>query len=187
MKDPAIRQILKRTQLAQYDKDPHSKIVEEMILPVAGARIDIAVINGAFHGYEIKSASDTLKRLPDQLKSYGLVFDYLTIVTEQKYSQKIIDIIPEWVGVSVCSDMSNENEFQEIKPSLPNKERNGFYIAKLLWKEELMSILIGHDIPFRKSDRAWTMCETLANNLDTDSLSHSVRETLKTRFARITS
>lgn len=181
MKDPAIRSVLRRTELLKYTP-PYSKIVEEMRLPVAGARIDIAVINGALHGYEIKGASDTLQRLPNQIKAYSLVFDYLTIVTEEKYCKKILGMIPDWVGVAICSDKENDVEISSIRQSALNENKDGFYVAKILWKEELMQILESHKIKFYKSDRCWTLCETMAKNLDINTLSCSVREILKARL-----
>jgi len=180
MKDPAIREILKRTELQQYTNNI-DKIVEEMKLPVAGARIDMAVINGAFHGYEIKSAVDTLNRLPNQLLAYSNVFDYLTVVTEKRYIEKIKTITPDWVSVAICSDCPDEVEYKVEKEGGINPSKNGFFIAKLLCKEELISVLHKHGIPFYKSDRVWNMCELLSESLDIDALSASVREILKRR------
>lgn len=181
MKDPHIRHVLKQTELAKHIADTDTKVVEELPLPVAGARIDMAVINGAFHGYEIKSASDTLKRLPNQIESYSLVFDYLTVVTEDKYQEKILKIAPEWVGVSVCSGNAGNEEIVEVQPAQLNTKRDGFYIAKLLCKDEIIHILLEHQIKFRYADRAWDMCKILSNELDIETLSLSVRQRLKSR------
>src|SRR4029077_11388986 len=139
-------------------------------------RIDIAVINGHLHGYEIKSASDTLQRLPSQLVAYSKVFDYLTIVTELKYYQRILDIIPAWVGVSVCSDKNDEEEFKTIKPCELNQTKDSFYIAKLLWRDELIEILAEQKIPFRNKDRNWILCEAISMNMEISSLCNVVRE-----------
>ncbi|PQJ10132.1 hypothetical protein CJD36_015660 [Flavipsychrobacter stenotrophus] len=181
MKDPHIRQILQRTELSKYINDPHSKVVHEMKLPVASARIDMAVINGSLHAYEIKSASDSLQRLPNQIAAYSLVFDYLTVVTEEKYIEKIIALVPDWVGVAVCSDTVGEEEFKEIKSPLLNKNKKAFYLAKLLWNDELIKILTEQNIPFGKRDRNWLLCESLASGLDIATLSDVVRKTLKER------
>jgi hypothetical protein len=178
MKDPQIREILRGTELAHYLADPNSKVVEEMKLPVAKARVDMAVINGSFHGYEIKSASDSLQRLPNQLVAYSLVFDRLTIVTEDKYCNKIMAIVPEWVRVCVCSE---HGEITECQPSKINLNKNGFYLAKLLWNEELFQILANQKISFSKKDRNWLLCEALSMNVELCQLSDIVRDTLKKR------
>jgi hypothetical protein len=177
MRDICIRQLLKEKQLAFYINDNESKVVDELNLPVAKARIDIAVINGAFHGYEIKSASDTLQRLPSQIEAYTKVFDYLSVVTEKKYSEKILQFIPKFIGLIECS----ENSIQVIRKPKLNKNKEGFFIAKLLWREEIIDILTEHQIPFRKKDRNWILCETLSSNLNIEILSGIVREKLKNR------
>jgi len=181
MRDIDIRPILKSSILKKYYNDTTSKVVEEMKLPVAGARIDMAVINGHFHGFEIKSASDTLQRLPKQLIAYSHVFDYLTIITEGKYYDKILEIIPKWVGVSICVENDNGQNVRVIQKAKLNKNKKGFYLAKLLWHEELVSILTQLNIPFKKKDRNWLLCEALANNISINKLSYIVREQLKVR------
>lgn len=180
MKDPHIRSLLRRTELSKYLNDPHSKVVEELKLPVASARIDMAVINGHFHGYEIKSACDTLQRLPNQLIAYSYVFDYLTVITEEKYHGRILDMLPEWVGLSVCSDINED--MNVIQPCSINTNKNAFYIAKLLWHNELTEALSALNIPFKKSLRHWLLCEILAENVDIKVLSDVVREKLKHRI-----
>lgn len=182
MKDPCIRQILRNTELKHFLEDNSSKVVEELSLPVAKARIDVAVINGAFHGYEIKSASDTLQRLPSQMEAYSKVFDYLSVVTEAKYSKKILEIVPKWVGLIVCDEKKGIKSIKHLRKAKLNKSKQSFFIAKLLWRDELMDSLTEHQIPFRKKDRNWILCETLSTNLDVISISSIVREKLKKRI-----
>lgn len=181
MKDPHIRHLLRRTELSKYLNDPHSKVVEEMKIPAANARIDMAVINGHFHGYEIKSASDTLQRLPNQLIAYSYIFDFLTVITEKKYHERISKIIPDWVGLSVCSDKKDEVEIEVIKSGTENLCKNGFFLAKLLWHEELVEVLTEQQIPFKKKNRNWLLCETLSQHVETNELSSLVRQKLKQR------
>src|SRR5690606_8431363 len=118
MKDPCIRQLLRETELSHYLNDADSKVVEELELPVAGARIDMAVINGSLHGFEIKSASDTLQRLPGQIEAYTKVFDYLSIVTEVKYENKILDFVPSWIGIYVCQDKKGIKSISRVREPL---------------------------------------------------------------------
>lgn len=181
MKDPCIRQLLKDTELQHFFNDSNSKVVEELSLPVAKARIDVAVINGSLHGYEIKSASDTLQRLPSQIEAYTKVFDYLSIVTENKYEERILDFIAPWIGLIVCNDKKGIKTIKQVRKPKLNKEKQGFFIAKLLWREELIDILFKHQIPFRKKDRNWLLCEALSSSLDIDDVSFIVRDKLKKR------
>lgn len=180
MKDYQIREILHKTELNRFYRDGVSKVVDEMKIPAAKARIDVAVINGSFHGYEIKGASDTLNRLPNQIIAYSYIFDYLTIITEEKHCKKIVDLAPSWVGVLTCQGAECNSFSIHRHPSLnPSKEK--FYIAKLLWKEELVEVLMELKIPFKKKSRSWTLCELLAQNIEQDLLSDIVRNKMKKR------
>ncbi|HLP52491.1 MAG TPA: sce7726 family protein [Chitinophagales bacterium] len=181
MKDPNIRDILRRTALLSYYNDPHSKVVEEMKLPVAKARIDMAVINGHFHGYEIKSAVDTLNRLPGQIVAYSKIFDFVTVVTENNHYGKVHSALPEWVGICVCSNTGRSEKLTCIREAKINTRKSGFHLAKLLWHNELVEVLTEQEIPFKKKDRSWILCQTLDANLPVTIISDIVREKLKAR------
>ncbi len=181
MKDPCIRQLLKQTELQRYFKDINSRVVEEFTLPVAKARIDMAVINGSFHGYEIKSASDSLNRLHNQIEAYTKVFDYLSIVTENKYEKKILSTIPNWIGVFLCEEKDGIQSLKQLRAPVVNHNKEGFYIAKLLWRDELIECLTDKQIQFRKKDRTWLLCEALSANLEIELISEMVRNKIKQR------
>jgi hypothetical protein len=181
MKDPCIRQLLKKTELIDFYGDINSKVVEELSLPIAGARIDIAVINGSLYGYEIKSASDNLLRLPSQMEAYLKVFDYISIATEEQHLEHVLEKLPEEIGVILC-DEKGPRKITKIREPQLNSKKEAFYIAKLLWREEIFECLTKHQISFNKKDRNWLLCEALAANLNIDVLSEDVRETLKNRL-----
>jgi hypothetical protein len=181
MRDADIRQILKENQLNRYIVDENSKVVRELVIPAAKARIDMAVINGHLHGFEIKSASDTLIRLPTQIDAYSKIFDFLSVITEKKHSSKIYTAVPDWIGLYECSTSNGEKKIEEIRPPSQNDNKVGFHIAKLLWNEELLTVLRALNIKFRRGARNWILAETLAESLDVDTLSRLVREQLKRR------
>jgi hypothetical protein len=83
-RDADIRSVLV-AELKQRFSDPsHDLILEEFGCKTA--RIDIAVVNGALHGFEIKSDSDSLARLAGQAEQYGRVFDFVTLICVEGYS-----------------------------------------------------------------------------------------------------
>jgi len=131
------------------------------------------------HGFEIKSAQDTLNRIPNQLQAYTKVFDYVSVVTEDKYTLKLEKILPFWVGIFTCT---NDGLVIEFRKALLNENVEGFYLAKMLWREELLQILKEHQIKHRKADRNWLLCESLSNNLTVGLLSGIVRQKLKQRL-----
>lgn len=181
MRDFEIRQHLKVLHLHDYYCDRESKVVDELELPVTGTRIDVAVINGSFHGFEIKGASDTLSRLQYQIEGYTKVFDYLAVVSEKKYLDKIIELVPEWVSVIECVNDNGYISLSEVQHGSRNIDTNPFFQAKMLWKEEMINLLSNHNIKFRKSDRTWLLCEAIVNNFDKQSVSNHVRTILKNR------
>lgn len=182
MRDLDIRLHIKDSLLKHYYEDTHSKVVRELSLPIAKARIDVAVINGHLHGYEIKSASDTLTRLPNQMIAYQKVFDYVSVITEEKYAKKIQMQVPDWVGIYVCTDTPGMDGIVIYQEANFNEHKEGFHVAKLLWKEELIEVLQENKIAFRKSDRTWLLCDLLASSMDIEYLSLAVREKLKKRM-----
>ena len=66
-KDQDIRSVLNQKLEKKY-RDADTIIINELGLLQGLCRVDVAVINGIIHGYEIKSEADTLERLPLQAK-----------------------------------------------------------------------------------------------------------------------
>src|SRR6202035_2006455 len=99
MKDFHIRTALKRELLASHADDPGTAIIEELGILHGSCRIDLAVVNGVMHGYELKSDRDTLLRLPRQIQAFAAVFDYVTLVVGERHVRLAVEIIPDWWGV----------------------------------------------------------------------------------------
>src|ERR1700733_13876750 len=84
-----------------------SVFLEEMVVPGMDTRIDLAVVNGSLHGFEIKSDVDTLRRLPSQRDSYNSLFDQITLVIAARHFKKALTMIPEWWGVAIANRSVN--------------------------------------------------------------------------------
>ena len=167
MRDFEIRQTLKRELAYKYvTEESNTQIVDELDLAAASVRIDVAVINGHFHGFEIKSGVDTLNRLPDQLLGYQKVFDFITVVTEKKHLKHVREIAPKWVGISLCEEIEGELRIKVVRKNKQNKQNKPFYIAKILKKDEIVDICKKTNIKHRRSERAWILCERLAKNVE---------------------
>ena len=181
MKDFQIREILRETTLKKYIHDSNSKVVDELNIPITKSRVDIAVVNGHLHGYEIKSASDTLNRLPHQIEGYTKVFDYITVVTENKYHKKVLEIIPEWVGIQICEIINGKPKTKTLRKPLFNRNKEGFFLAKLLRRTEIEQILKENNISYNRKTNVWKLCELLGNSISITKLSKIIRITLKQR------
>lgn len=181
MRDFEIRKVLRDNTLKKFIDDANSKVVDELNIPITKSRIDIAVVNGHLHGYEIKSSRDTLNRLPHQIEGYTKVFDYLTVISENNHHEKILEILPKWVGLGICIKTSNGYKIKTIRKPYFNRNKEGFYIAKLLWRDEIETILKDNEIPFHRKNTLWQLSEILGANMPITKLSKKVRETIKLR------
>ena len=96
--DLIIRSALKEDLRRRYARNKKLRIIEELGVQHGTARIDIAVVNGTMHGYEIKSDQDTLKRLPEQMDIFNSVFDKMTLIVGKNHLYEAINIVPDWGG-----------------------------------------------------------------------------------------
>lgn len=184
--DKVIRLALKRALEEQCQKQVDTKVIEELGITHGAARVDIAVVNGVIHGYELKSDLDTLQRLPAQIEIYNSVLDKVTLVVGKNHLHEAIKIIPEWWGVTVAK-LTNPEEGVALyiirEPEInPNQDR-AEAMAALLWREEALSILerIGKAEGFRSKTRK-LIYEHLADVLEMDVLAGIIRDQLRSRL-----
>src|SRR3990170_1714739 len=90
--DSAIRASLRSRLLGQHGQDADTVLIEELGLRRGQVRIDIAVVNGLLHGYEIKSDRDSLRRLGTQVAIYGKVLDQATLVVGDRFRAEAFDL-----------------------------------------------------------------------------------------------
>jgi len=140
--DLIIRSALKKDLERRHARDDELRIIEELGVRHGTARIDIVVINGIMHGYEIKSDRDTLERLPEQMNEFNDIFDRLTLVVGKRHLYDAVNLIPDWWGIMAAKvDRNNKVIFHTIRKAEDNKKQVGISIARLLWREEALQIL----------------------------------------------
>ena len=164
----------------QSENELPSKIFEELGVRHGTARIDIAVITGAMHGYEIKSDRDTLDRLPEQIKEFNKVFDKLTLIVGKSHLYRAINIIPDWWGITIAKINPNHKIlFQNIREAENNPNQIKVSIARLLWRQEALQILEEQNkAQGVRSKPREHIYQRLANSLDTEDLKERVRHIL---------
>lgn len=179
--DLIIRSALKKDLKIHYSKEGEKfKIIEELGIRHGSTRIDIAVVNGIMHGYEIKSDLDTLKRLPEQMKEFNAVFDQLTLVVGKQHLYQAMQIVPEWWGIKIAKiNSANRVIFQTIREAEENRKQESVSIARLLWRGEALRILEGHDRAegVRSKPRDFIYAR-MADRLDKETLKGEVRNVL---------
>lgn len=142
MRDFDIRRKLRRELRRRFEDDPDTVVVEELGILQGKARVDIAVVNGLFHGYEIKSACDTMHRLPQQARLYDEVFDCVSLVVSERHLQHALELVPEWWEIILAiPEPSGEIAFQVLRTGRANPYVNARAIAELLWREDAILML----------------------------------------------
>ena len=183
MNDAEIRLNFHRKKLRRQHAQKDTLVIDELGLNHGKCRADIAVVNGHFIGYEIKSNKDSLRRPEGQIESYNAVFDKVSIVVGERYIDSIQSYIPKWWGiiVSVRGPKGAVN-FEMIRKDQQNKNVEPISIAKLLWRNEAIEILQKSEISNKILRQPRTVLyEYLVNILSVGELRKTVRDYFKKR------
>lgn len=184
MRDIDVRRALHSHLVSEHASEPgQTRFVDE--LEVCGeVRVDVAVLNGHFTGYELKSARDNLSRLPKQAALYSKVFDYAVLVVAENHRKSALSIIPDWWGVTVASTTSGGTVHLEIqRTSKYNELVDATSLVRLLWRDETLSHLAcrGLDRGIRSKPKQ-TLWNKLADSVSLPELREIVRLQLKSRL-----
>lgn len=173
--DRDIRIALHDTLPLFYNQDPDTLVIDELNLCQGEARIDVAVVNGKMHGFEIKSDSDTLERLPRQVLVYSRVFDTVSIVTGQTSLDSITSLVPEWWGISLAFIKDSDVVcIEKIREPQQNPSPDSFSLAQFLWKEEILDFLEQQGFSRKETKKA--SCFKLWNILSDTFTSEEIRK-----------
>jgi hypothetical protein len=180
MRDRDVRSALLGALHQRFGADPDTLVVEELALARGDARIDIALVNGRLEGFEIKSARDTLGRLPAQARAYSRLFERLTIVVDGRHIDHLGDVVPSWWGVQVAH--GTPVVLTPIRRAKLNPAPDPAAAVELLWRDELLTAL--HALQADHGVRSATV-STLASRLlrvcSSAAVYSVVREALKAR------
>nr|WP_278430338.1 sce7726 family protein [Brevibacillus laterosporus] len=140
LRDQDVRDALLE-KLSVMHQNEDTRIINELAVCGGLSRVDVAVVNGILHGYEIKSESDTLYRLPNQMSDYNKVFERVTIVAANDYITKIKSIVPEWWGIITVLNNKGNVSLKYIKKGRKNPSLDSLSLVQLLWRDEALEIL----------------------------------------------
>jgi hypothetical protein len=183
MRDFEIRSAARNTLLAPFLNDPDVLVVEELGLRHGAGRVDIAVINGEFHGYELKSDQDTLRRLPQQIAIYGSVLDRVTLLVTPVHVKAALQLIPQWWEIIVAEKTAaNEIVFSDLREGGKNPDVAALEILKLLWRDEALELLreLQADRGMQSKPRKF-LYSRIAELMELSALRDRVRNQLKAR------
>jgi len=183
MRDQDVRQVVRQRLEAAHASEADTLVLDELGLEHGDVRVDIAVINGEIHGFELKSARDTLERLPRQVVAYTAALDKATLVVAESHLEKAAALVPEWWGLSVARPLEGTTVAVEPRrEAVRNPDQQMLSVARLLWRDEALAILeeVGAARGVRTKPRA-ILYEKLTASLQPDQLRARVRQALKTR------
>lgn len=179
MRDRDIRTVLSAYLSDRYGHEVDAVLVQEFSL--YKARADLAVLNGAIHGYEIKSEHDTLERLPSQLQAYERVFDFLTVVSGPRYTDKLLKMLPSWAGLLQATSSPAGIDLVVVREERPNPNQQPLALAKLLWRREAVDVLASLSLDRGLRSKPLRPLWEALSRLPASQLAPLVRETLKRR------
>jgi hypothetical protein len=182
MRDLDVRRALHQLLIREHSPELDSTLFVDELGLCGEARVDVAVVNSFLSGYEIKSASDNLRRLPTQVEVYSRVLDYSTLVVAEKHLDHALPLLPNWWGCSVARWDGTLTHIDELRPATFNPLIDPYSIAQLLWWDEAFGALESLDVAkgMRSKSRK-KLWEKLVEITDLSELRSLVRERLKAR------
>ncbi|GEN29618.1 hypothetical protein HVA01_32640 [Halovibrio variabilis] len=154
-RDIEIRQHFHKKRLQHFHDCPSTIVIDELGVSHGKKRADIAVLNGTFHCFEIKSSKDSIVRLPEQLSEYSKCFEKISIISAPNHIQKIMAILPPWCGLIVATKgAKGAVAFKTIKRPRKNPNLEVTAIAHFLWRKEIIELLTTLGIEEKKLNQS---------------------------------
>lgn len=180
--DAEIRTVLTRYLEERWARCSETRFIEELGLCRGRARIDLAVVNACFHGYEIKSDRDRLDRLPSQAEIYSRVLDRATIVVGPTHLHDVLQIVPSWWGVLRIDMTSHGSVLEAVRPPSENPDQDSNALVELLWRDDAIALLetrqAARGVRSKPRPAVWSrVCEYF----DLEEIAAAVRDRLRDR------
>ena len=184
--DPDVRPALRSTLVAKHAGQPETVIIEELGVCRGRVRVDVAVVNGSLHGYEIKSDRDSLRRLNRQVAMYSHVLDQATLVVGDRHLADALQFVPEWWGVLHSRPSPKGLRFKTLRRGRKNSQRNPRSLVELLWLEHAVALLAQRNAArgVRGKPRR-VVWDRICEHFSVDEIAAAVRAHLKARAASL--
>ena len=160
-------------------------IIDEMGVCQGKARIDVAVVNGKLHGYEIKSERDNLRRLAAQAEMYNRVFDEITLVCCCQHTKDALEVIPSWWEVLEILPAGPSLTFETVRDGTVNPNKDARALVEFLWRDEAMALLQErHPLRGFRSKPRRVVWDKICELFTMDEIANAVYAHLKARATR---
>jgi hypothetical protein len=186
LRDSDIRPALRRLVQELEVDTPECVVIEELGLNKGAVRVDVAVVNGIMHAYEIKSDADSLRRLTRQAEHYGKCFDRVSLVFGQKHLELARKAVPEWWELLCVFPEEGGLRFETVRKGQQNPAREVRALIELLWRQETLALLESKGMAkgMRSKPRE-VLWDRAAEVLGLEEVANAVRGHLKANAERL--
>ncbi len=184
LREGDVRHLLYCTEIKERLKqNAKARVVDELQILRGLGRIDVAFIDDELHGYEIKSDSDNLDRLPSQQANYGKVFDRITLVADERHVKEAVAMVPKHWGLIVVGMKDGKAYSDTVWPAMRNQDLDKLALAQLLWRDEVLELMEYFDLTagFKNANRK-KLWQHIAKSLTLEEIKAFVCFKLRTRL-----
>ena len=182
--DAEIRRTLIDHLRGIHERHAETAFIEELGLCRGQVRVDVAVVNGSLHGYEIKSDRDTLRRLVAQVGLYSRVLDNATLVVGRRHVDEAVTTLPDWWEILGVDDSRHELQLRTLRRGYRNPARDARSLVELLWLDDAQALLHARDgLRGYRSRPRRDLWDRVCALYSVDEIADVVRDRLKARAA----
>jgi len=182
--DAEIRGVLLQRLRERHSDEMDIVFLEEIGLCRGQAFVDVAVVNGSIHGYEIKSDRDSLRRLAGQVAMYGRVLDRASLVVGTKYVDQAVNAVPAWWEIQIVEALDSGLRLKRLRAGRKNPARDARALVELLWLDAALVLLAERGgirgYSGRSRREIW---DRVCDLYTIDEIAEAVRKQLKARSA----
>lgn len=180
--DSEIRSVLRSRLSPKCTHKSRTVLIEELGLCRGQVRVDLSVVNGLLHGYEIKSDRDSLRRLAAQAELYGRVFDRATLVVGERHLTQALEGVPDWWGILLARRSTNGLQLKTVRSPRNNPKKDPRALVELLWRDDAIALLEKRDAAkgVRGKPR-WMAWDRICAVCGVEEIGAAVRAQLKAR------
>jgi hypothetical protein len=180
--DAEIRFVLRSRLSQKHANKSRTVFIEELGLCRGRVRVDLSVVNGLLHGYEIKSDRDNLRRLNNQVELYGKVFDRATLVVGERHLAEVLDNVPVWWGILLAHRSAKKLQIKTVRSPRSNPKKDPRALVELLWLEDALALLEERDAARGYRGKArWIVWDRVCELCSLNEIAKAVRTQLKAR------
>jgi hypothetical protein len=141
LRDKEIRGALHQHLMARRPQP--SKIVEELGIHNGNAIADLVAFYEDLHCFEIKGATDSIRRITQQAVHYNHAFPKITLVTTQNHWQWCCTHAPSFWGIMIAYHAEGLVKLKYLRQAKNNPHFSKKKALMMLWKDELSAIAAG--------------------------------------------